>query len=71
MWECIGGLEEKGRRRKEGTDNKERAAVKRLRSKRWGMGDEGGGAGGGGVRVVWNFLLRSGRLRKSDFALAV
>lgn len=29
VWECIGGLEEKGRRRKEGTDNKERAQLLR------------------------------------------
>lgn len=40
VWECIGGLEEKGRRREEGTDNKERAAVERFRieRERWGMG---------------------------------
>lgn len=45
VWECIGGLEEKGRRREAGTDNKERAAGERLRRERWGMGDEGGGGG--------------------------
>lgn len=44
--ECIGGLEEKGRRREEGTDNKERAAVERLRRQGWGMGDEAGRGGG-------------------------